>query len=477
MKKMFALALVMQLSNALASNVAVIDSGVDISHKTFSKKVWKNVNETLGSEVDLDGSGLPGDAFGWDFTANSATVFDSQYNNLISEDVKKFYELVAKMDRNILSQSELVWLQAVAADKAFMTKANFIGGYAHGTHVAGISLKNNPKAKVMSLKIIPTVYTPYVETNVEVNGNIQIEINKLLVKNQTLTQNKITEDEAAKLKELQNAIVSFAVEQVKTMMGIHSYVAFHKMDVANESFGIGFMQAVNIIGSAFVESIGREPTQKELIQYTLLFFNVIDQVGPNMFNVAPDTLFIVASGNDNSNNDIFPDFPSNIKAANKIVVAATLDYNSIASFSNYGATTVDVAAPGVAIYSTAPAQSTLPMSGTSQAAPFVTNVISLIKDLNPKLTSAEIKQIILTTVDKKEWLKGKVATSGIVNKERALKAAELTLKTSVVDAIKMANLLIGDVIVPEQKSNPNAVSTKGLKLNFKPYRPSLIIAK
>lgn len=477
MKKMFALALIMQISQAAASNVVVIDSGVDISHKAFSKKVWTNVNEKIGSEIDIDGSGLPGDVFGWDFTTNSATVFDNQYTKLIDNDVKKFYDLIAKMDRNTLTAEELVWLQKSTQDEAFMNKANFVGTYAHGTHVAGISLKNNPKAKVMTLKLIPTVYTPYVATNVNPNGALEVEINSLVVKNQMLTKNRSIEDETAKLKEFQDAVINFGVEKVKSMIAIHSYVNFHKMDVANESFGIGFGQVVNIIGSAFAETIGRGPSQKELVQYTLLFFNVIGQIGPKMFSVAPDTLFIIAAGNDNSNNDIFPDFPSNIVADNKLVVAATLDYNSLASFSNYGAKTVDVAAPGVAVFSTAPGQSTLAMSGTSQAAPFVTNVISLIKDLNPALSSADIKKIILSTVDKKEWLKGKVASSGIVNKERALKAATLSLKTNLVDSIKMANLLIADVVVLTEKSNSNTVDTKGLKLNFKPYRPSLIIAK
>ncbi len=476
MKKMFAFVLVMQMSQALASNVAVIDSGVDISHKTFNKKVWTNKNEKLGSEIDIDGSGLPGDVYGWDFTKNSATVFDDQYSNLIDDKVKKFYELVAKMDRKTINPVEYAWLEAVFADKAFLNQANFVGGYAHGTHVAGISLKNNPNANVMSLKIIPTEYTPYVEASVQPNGGIQVEINNL-VSAKGLIQKRSSEDEAEKLKEFQNAIVSFGVEKVKSMMGIHSYVAFQKMDVANESFGIGFLQAAEIVGSGFIESIGREPTKEELIQYTILFFKVINQVGPNMFKVAPETLFVVASGNDNLDIDIFPDFPSSIKAANKLVVAATLDYSSIATFSNYGAKSVDVAAPGVAIYSAAPAENTLPLSGTSQAAPYVTNVISLMKDINPALKTAEIKTIILSTVDKKEWLKDKVVTSGIVNKDRALKAAELSLTKTVAESIKLAKATVADSVATEQKAGSNAMNAKDLKLKFKPYRPSLIIAK
>ena len=192
-----------------------------------------------------------------------------------------------------------------------------------------------------------------------------------------------------------------------------------------------------------------------------------------MFAAAPDTLFIVAAGNDNSNNDIRPDYPANIESDNKIVVAATVGYKSLAEFSNYGATKVDVAAPGVAISSTAPTNAYIALSGTSQAAPYVTNVIAAIKDVNPALTGRDLKSIVLGTVDVKAWLKGRVATSGIVNKARALKAAELA-KTQTVDlAISNARVTMADV--PVEKSFANR--PMALNFKFKPVRPSLLIKK
>jgi subtilisin family serine protease len=62
----------------------------------------------------------------------------------------------------------------------------------------------------------------------------------------------------------------------------------------------------------------------------------------------------VAAGNDSANNDATPTYPASYRRTNMIVVAATDQNDALASFSNYGATTVDLAAPGKNIYSTLP---------------------------------------------------------------------------------------------------------------------------
>jgi subtilisin family serine protease len=59
----------------------------------------------------------------------------------------------------------------------------------------------------------------------------------------------------------------------------------------------------------------------------------------------PETLFVVAAGNDSSDNDATPDFPCNLRAANLVCVAATDNQDRLASFSNYGTSSVDLAAP------------------------------------------------------------------------------------------------------------------------------------
>ncbi|MDO9181926.1 MAG: S8 family serine peptidase, partial [Bacteriovorax sp.] len=276
---------------------------------------------------------------------------------------------------------------------------------------------------------------------------------------------------AKTVAEFTKDIIDSTTGQVSNSEAMHSYIAFHKVDVVNQSFGIGFGDAQNFITAGFMNSVKRAPTAVELDKLVRAYFAQLIKDGPRMFTVAPNTLFTIAAGNDASNNDLNPDYPANIQADNKIVVAATLGYKSLASFSNYGATKVDVAAPGVAITSTAPTNAYIALSGTSQATPFVTNIIAAVKDVNPSLSVRDIKAIIFGTVDVKSWLRGKVKTSGIVNKARALKAAELSKTLNITVAITHSRAIVADVAVPKSLT----VRPSGLNFNFKPIRPSLLI--
>ncbi len=457
MKKLISLVTLLQLGSVSASVVAIMDTGVDISHKDLAPKTWVNKNERAGSLVDLDGSGLPGDINGWDFTEGSAKVFNDKYNYLVTDDVKKFYDLYAKYELKTINQLEFTWLQGAVANKTLMGQVDFVGGYSHGTHVGGIAAINNPKAQILSLKILPTVY----------------EEAKAAPVAKTPEQLEFDFAPGITVEEFRQAIIKEAVGQVEEMIGLNGYVGFHKADVVNQSFGIGFAQAVDFIKAGFVEAVKRQPTTQELGLMVGTYFLTFREIGPEMFKAAPNAVFVVAAGNDSSDNDLMPDYPADIQAPNKIVVAATLGYSEIAEFSNFGATKVDVAAPGVAINSTAPTNIQMPLSGTSQAAPFVANVIGLAKDVNPALGPIDLKSIVLKTVDVKVWLKGKVATSGIVNKARVLRAAELSKTMNVEVAIAKARAEVADVVSPKSFNKRRL----GMNINYAPVRPSLLVKR
>ena len=131
-------------------------------------------------------------------------------------------------------------------------------------------------------------------------------------------------------------------------------------------------------------------------------------------------LVIAAAGNHGANTDLSPLYPASFDLDNIISVSASDPSDQLAVFSNYGANTVDIAAPGVDIYSTLPNGKYGYASGTSMAAPFVSGAMSLLLAQNNGLSYLELKQRMLSNVDYPSLLAGKSTSSGRLNIEKAL---------------------------------------------------------
>jgi len=147
----------------------------------------------------------------------------------------------------------------------------------------------------------------------------------------------------------------------------------------------------------------------------------------NAISFAKRAVIVCAAGNDGSNNDSKPHYPSSYPNTNLIAVAATNAYDRRASFSNFGRTSVDVAAPGVNIYSTfsrfVSSAEYGHLGGTSMATPMVAGLAALIRASNGSLSPNQVVSIIKGSVDPKPTLTGRIATGGRINAVRALNAA------------------------------------------------------
>ncbi|MSR56051.1 MAG: hypothetical protein EXS05_00015 [Planctomycetaceae bacterium] len=126
-------------------------------------------------------------------------------------------------------------------------------------------------------------------------------------------------------------------------------------------------------------------------------------------------LFVAAAGNSHSNNNATPFYPASYDLDNIIAVAATTNTDALASFSSYGLTTVDLAAPGTSILSTTPGNTYGSLSGTSMATPHVVGVAALAMSLAPDANYQQIRAAVLGGVDPRASLSGIVASGGRLN--------------------------------------------------------------
>lgn len=132
-------------------------------------------------------------------------------------------------------------------------------------------------------------------------------------------------------------------------------------------------------------------------------------------------LLVAAAGNDGSNNDAAPQYPANYALPNVVAVAATDAQDRLASFSNYGAGTVHLGAPGAAILSTLPNGNYGWMSGTSMATPFVSGAAALLLS-KCSLTAAQLRSTLLGNVQPLASLAGRTTTGGRLDVNRSLRA-------------------------------------------------------
>jgi hypothetical protein len=142
-------------------------------------------------------------------------------------------------------------------------------------------------------------------------------------------------------------------------------------------------------------------------------------------------LFVAAAGNSGTNNDTTPQYPANYSSPNVISVASIRSNLTLASNSNFGESSVHIAAPGVSIASTGKDNNYVYLSGTSMAAPQVSGVILLAQArCNGTLPMTLLRSAVVNTGTVSAALAGKVSSASYVNASEAVRiAAQLCVPT------------------------------------------------
>ncbi|HUJ78870.1 MAG TPA: S8 family peptidase, partial [Nitrospiria bacterium] len=224
--------------------------------------------------------------------------------------------------------------------------------------------------------------------------------------------------------------------------------------VANNNTGVsGVMWRAKIMPLKVLDSAGCGTVDREIKAINYAILNgariILLSSGSSGFSQAEydalqaagraGILVVTAAGNDGSDNDQNPVYPSSYNLESLLSVAASDFNDDLAFFSNYGRTTVDVAAPGDCVYTTMPTGSfTLQndfnitctssyysknydyISGTSFAAAHAAGVAGLVLSLNPGWSPPQLKSIIVSTADSRQSLAQKVAAGGRLNADRAV---------------------------------------------------------
>ena len=141
----------------------------------------------------------------------------------------------------------------------------------------------------------------------------------------------------------------------------------------------------------------------------------------------PNTLYVVAAGNNRADDDATPFYPCDLPEANLICVGASDQNDEPASFSNHGSSSVDLFAPGVNILSTWLSAGGSPeyayADGTSMATPMVSGTLALMLGRSSSLTSSQLKSDLLASVDREPQLAGLAATGGELDAAAAVATA------------------------------------------------------
>lgn len=461
--------------------VAVLDGGIDLNHEDLKRVIWTNTKEIAGNGIDDDKNGYIDDVHGWNFLGgkNKSVTFETlELTRLVRRDNTRFAGVttatVAKQDQTayetfIKNRSELENrlitaksdLQGVSGFKYVLDAMVKKMGKTNPTLADFEALKpqNEQDSRMRETMIgaladmdYPTFYESqivagYKQAYEMVNYNLNLDYDPRSMvgdepnnsKERFYGNNDIKGPDAYHGSHVAGIIGADRKNQLG-VQGVADHVLImgvrntpngdeRDKDVAN-AIRYAADQGAKVLNMSFGKSyVWDKAVVDEAVKYA----------------VSKDVLLIQAAGNDNSDIDVLPNFPSRKYddggvASSWITVGASGsidDEHLKAPFSNYGKLNVDVFAPGVRIKSTIPDNKYGEEDGTSMAAPVVTGLAALIRSYYPKLSAVQVKDIILKSVTKVNHnvsnLKGPdpvsipfadlCVTGGIVNAYNALKLA------------------------------------------------------
>lgn len=462
--------------------VAVIDSGVDITHEDIS--IWKNTDEIPENGIDDDQNGYVDDVYGWNFIggADGDNVYYDTFE--VTREMARLNPKYEGVDAASVSEADKAeYSYYIEVKEAFEAEVEEMTGiYENIKNAAGVFEAANSimadflETDAFTIDQVKQVSSPRQE--VQQSKDIILYFDQAGISQEQILD-ELKKFEGYLEKGLNTSFDPRGVvgdnyadldERYYGNNNVTGPDAFHGTHVAgiigafrNNELGIdGIANSVEIMAvRAVPKGDERDKDIANAIRYAVdngadvINMSFGKQFSPHKsvvdeavkYAAAHDVLLVHAAGNESLDNDNTMHFPLEYKKADGgesvswIEVGASSwegPRNLAASFSNYGRTSVDVFAPGVDIYSTVPDNKYKHADGTSMASPVVAGLAALLMAYYPQFTAGEIKAIILdsavsyadqmvTQPGSEEALIAFGAlseTGGIVNAYRALELAE-----------------------------------------------------
>ncbi|MBU6155177.1 MAG: S8 family serine peptidase [Bdellovibrionales bacterium] len=461
--------------------VAVIDSGIDISHPELREKLWTNEAELNGKPgIDDDGDGYIDDVYGWNFIGNK----DGRNLNETNLELARVYSsLKRKEAEGALSPEETALLKKTGKEltsavesttksliryEAFLSAIELLkklGLKAETMEALDAFSTDDPEART-ALSLARVVYSNGI-TSVEIREGVNYFNTRLKFHlNPGFNASEIIGDDPENLEEK-----GYGNPDVTGPDSLHgTHVAGIIAADRDNSFGIeGQARNVKIMAlRAVPDGDERDKDVANAIRFAVdhgaqiinMSFGksyspqktVVDQAV--LYAESNGVLLVHAAGNDNKNTEIEENYPTrklNVSTTgphevqNWIEVGASgpkRDATLPASFSNFGKTSVDVFAPGVSIVSTAPGNSYKSLDGTSMAAPEVAGVAALLWGRVPSADYRDVKAAIFSNVNRYPELLCEVPGSDSGTNPRLAPFESLSVTGGTVNAFESLRWLL-----------------------------------
>lgn len=437
--------------------VGILDSGVETDHEDLDNSMWINPGEIANNGKDDDKNGYIDDLHGWNFLGGpdgqnvNADTYEqtrlvAQMNKyfegknideLKAADAKKYKEyLVMKesVDKNMMSAKnnyEALSSQAAMIDEMVADVKDVMGG--RNLTEKNIDLLQDTTEQITRVKSFLTQVLPQVGENTrsvqdledalkqdlqggldyygggyKYHHNVDFDPRSIIGDNYADKYEKIYGNNDFEGPDALHGthvagIVGAEIDNGVGGNGMSKYAKIMTVrvvpdgDERDKDVANGIIYAVDNGAKVINMSFGKGYSpEKEVVDKAV------------KYALKNDVLLVHAAGNAAQNNDVESNFPNARfdkiglfgpkEAKNWIEVGALAPdqgENMVATFSNYGANSVDIFAPGVAIFAAVPDNSYKKLSGTSMASPVVAGAAALIRSYFPELSAKQVKKCLV----------------------------------------------------------------------------------